>query len=136
METKETSSNPNRTVSLTNEFRAAKDGLREESSMVFDLLKKDDLSGIDIKRIKRVPESLVEELNAERLRVDHWRDKESTPDAVSLAIYDFLYSDQTGLPVDFYDVEEVERLSGEMYRHGFRTYHRIPSPIYSSSSAA
>ena len=90
------------------EQRAIREGLDEESLAVFDLLKKPDLSPAEIKRIKAVAVSLLETLKAEKLRVDHWQDKEATRDAVRLAIKDFLWSDETGLPVDNYDEDEVQ----------------------------
>ncbi len=118
------------------ENRAAREGLDEESLAVFDLLKKPDLSKNDIKRIKAVAVNLLDRLKAEKLRVDHWRDKESTRDAVSQAIHDFLYSDKTGLPEDLYEEEEIVGLSNEVFRHVFRAYPKLPSPIYQPSSAA
>ncbi len=42
--------------------------------------------------------SLLKILKAEKLRVDHWREKEATRDAVPLTIRDFLWSEETGLP--------------------------------------
>jgi len=82
------------------ESRAMREVLDEETLAIFDLLKKRDLSPSDVKRIKAVSVELLERLKAEKLRVDHWRDKESTRDAVRIAIRDFLWSDETGLPVD------------------------------------
>ena len=70
--------------------RAMREGLDEESLAIFELLKKQDLSSSDIKRIKAVVVGLLERLKAEKLRVDHWRDKESTRNAVRIAIKDFL----------------------------------------------
>ncbi|MDF1591565.1 MAG: type I restriction endonuclease subunit R [Desulfobacterales bacterium] len=72
------------------ERRAMREGLDEESLAIFDLLKKPDLTSSDIRRIKAVAVGLLERLKAEKLRVDHWRDKESTRDAVRIAIRDFL----------------------------------------------
>ncbi len=46
-------------------------------------------------------------LKAEKLKIDHWRDKETTRDAVRITIRDFLWSDEMGLPVDSYSEEEV-----------------------------
>ena len=82
------------------ESRAVREGLDEESLAIFDLLKKPDLSGSEIRRIKQVAVELLRTLKAEKLRVDQWREKESTRDAVQVAIHDFLYSDETGLPAD------------------------------------
>ena len=84
------------------ESRAVREGLDEESLAIFDLLKKGELNVADIKRIKTVAVRLLETLKAEKLRVDQWRDKESTRDAVRVTIQNFLWSDKTGLPVDSY----------------------------------
>jgi type I restriction enzyme R subunit len=67
--------------------------------------------------------------------VDHWQDKEATRDAVRLAIKDFLWSDDTGLPVDNYDEAEVQTRADEVYRHVYRVYPTLPLPYYESSAA-
>jgi len=118
------------------EDRAVREGLDEESLAVFDLLKKPDLSPYEIKRIKAVAEELLETLKAEKLRVDHWRDKEATRDAVRQAIHDYLWSEDTGLPVAQYSDEDVQLRADDVYRHIFRAYPVVPSPIYGAQAAA
>ncbi len=110
--------------------RAVREGLDEESLAIFDLLKKQDLNSSDIKRIKAVAVRLLERLKAEKLRIDHWRDKESTRDAVKTTIRDFLYSDETGLPGDSYNVHEVDVKADEVFLHVLRAYPTVPSPYY------
>jgi len=100
------------------------------------LLKKGDLNATDIKRIKTVAVKLLETLKAEKLRVDQWRDKESTRDAVRVAIQNFLWSDKTGLPVDSYTEDDVKTRSDEVFRHVFWAYPTVPSPYYESAAAA
>jgi len=114
------------------ESRAVREGLDEESLAVFDLLKKPDLSPKEIKRIKAVSVELLENLKAEKLRVDHWRDKEATRDAVRIIIHDFLWNDSTGLPVDNYTEEDVASKAAEVYRHVYRVYPTLPSPFFES----
>ena len=116
--------------------RAAREGLDEESLAVFDLLQKPDLSAAEINRIKAVAGDLLATLKAGKLQVDHWSDKESTRDAVKGAIRDFLWSDQTGLPVDRYSTDEVTERAEEVYRHVLRVYPTVPSPYYALPSAA
>ncbi len=118
------------------ESRAVREGLDEESLAIFDLLRKDDLTATDIRRIKTVAIDLLETLKAEKLRVDQWREKEATRDAVRIAIHDFLYSDETGLPVDSYQEDEVEQRSDEVFRHVYRVYPSIPSPYYGQAAVA
>jgi len=112
------------------ESRAVREGLDEESLAVFDLLKKPDLSAGEIKRIKAVSVELLQTLKAEKLRIDHWQDKEATRDAVRLAIRDFLWSEATGLPVDQYSEDDVQIRADEVYRHVYQVYPTLPSPYY------
>ena len=114
--------------------RAVREGLDEESLAIFDLLKKSDLSPAEIKRIKKVSRSLLEELKAEVLRVDQWREKETTRNAVRMVIHDFLYSDKTGLPERTYTEDDVRTKTDEVFRHVFRVYPTIPSPIYAAAA--
>lgn len=52
-----------------------------------------------------------------------------------LAIKDFLLSDETGLPVDRYDEDEVVTRADEVYRHVYRVYLLNPSPYHESRSS-
>jgi type I restriction enzyme R subunit len=112
------------------ESRAMREGLDEESLAIFDLIKKAELSGNEITRIKKVSVELLTTLKKRKLRVDHWRDKESTRDAVRVEIQNFLYSDATGLPLDTYTEDEVNAKTEEVFRHVYRVYPTIPSPFY------
>ncbi len=116
------------------ESRAVRERLDEESLAIFDLLRKSDLKASEIKHIKAVAVHLLERLKEEKLKVDHWRDKESTRDAVRIAIRDFLWNDQTGLPVDTYTESDVDARSEDVFRHVYRAYPRVPSPYYGMTS--
>ena len=118
------------------DHRAIREGLDEESLAIFDLLRKPELTPAEIAKIKSVAVELLTTLKAEKLKVDHWRDKEATRDAVRLAIKDFLWSDDTGLPVDYYDEDEVVSRAEEVYRHVYRVYPEIPSPFYEAEAVA
>ncbi len=115
--------------------RAVREGLHEESLAIFDLLKKRDLTASDIKRIKEVSVGLLKTLKTEKLRVDQWRDKEATRDAVRVTIRDFLWSDKTGLPVALYSEDDVNIRAEDVFRHVFRAYPTVPSPYYESAAA-
>ena len=116
------------------ESRAVREGLDEESLAVFDLLRKPDLTSGDIKRIKAVAVELLETLKAEKPRIDHWRDKEATRDAVRLTIQDYLWSEQTGLPVT-YSEEDVRDKTEAVFVHVFRAYPTVPSPYYAGMAS-
>jgi type I restriction enzyme R subunit len=91
------------------------------------------LSTSAIKNIKKVAVELLEMLKAEKPKIDHWRDKEATRDAVRIAIRDFLWSDDTGLPVDSYTEDEVNFKSEDVFRHVYRVYPTMPSPYYAAA---
>ncbi len=114
--------------------RAMREGLDEETLAIFDLLKKPDLSPAEIRRIKGVAADLLATLKEERLRVDRWREKEATRDAVRMTIYDFLWSDSTGLPVDRYTEDDVQVRAEDVYRHVYRAYPTLPSPFYGDAA--
>ena len=116
--------------------RAMREGLDEESLAIFDLLKKPDLSAAEIKHIKEVAIGLLKKLKAEKLRIDQWRDKEATRNAVRVTIRDFLWSEKTGLPTDGYSEDEVTARSEEVFGHVLRAYPRVPSPYYEGAAAA
>ena len=116
------------------EHRAVREGLDEESLAIFDLLKKPELKSADIKRIKTVAAELLDRLKAEKLRIDHWRDKETTRDAVRVTIHDYLWSDDTGLPIDTYTENDVNDKAEDIFRHVYRAYPTLPSPFYPSAA--
>ena len=118
------------------EGRALREGLGEESLAVFDLLKKPDLGWPEIERIKRVAKDLLQTLKAEKLRVDQWSEKDATQSAVKVAIHDFLYSDETGLPATAYWVDDLATTSEAVFAHVYRAYPTVPSPCYDGTAAA
>ena len=116
------------------ESRAMREGLDEESLAIFDLLRKPDLKSSEIKKIKSVSVGLLARLKDEKLKVNQWRDKESTRDAVRLEIRNYLWSDDTGLPIDCYSELDVNIKSEDVYQHVFRVYPTVPSPYYESAT--
>jgi type I restriction enzyme, R subunit len=115
------------------ETRAMREGLDEESLALFDLLKKPDLTPAAVKKIKNVAVGLLATLKAEKLKIYQWRDREATRDAVHVAIHNFLYNEDTGLPADSYSDEEVTMKSEEVFVHMYRAYPTVPSPYYATA---
>lgn len=111
------------------ETRAVREDLDEESLAMFDILTKPNLSSAETKLVKKVSVDLLETLKAKKLKFDHWRDKESTRDAVFTTIWNFLWSDDTGLP-ETYSEEEIKVKTEDIFRHIHRAYPTIPSPYY------
>ena len=85
--------------------RAVREGLDEPTLALFDLLKKTELRPAEIKRIKTVAIELHAKLQAELARIRDWQKKEATRDRVKQMIFDFLYSDETGLPTVYSEAE-------------------------------
>tara|TARA_R100001244_G_scaffold128562_1_gene99509 strand:- start:4037 stop:7225 length:3189 start_codon:yes stop_codon:yes gene_type:complete len=113
------------------EHRAVREGLNAETLAIFDLIKKPTLVKKEIEQVKAVSKDLLATLKNEKLRIENWREKESTRDAVQIAIRDFLWDDRTGLPVELYDEHEVIAKAEDVYKHIFTAYPTLPSPIYS-----
>ena len=111
--------------------RAIREGLDEESLVLFDLLSKPSLQKKEISTIKQVAIALLTTLKAERLKVANWQQKESARDAVRQQIFDFLYDEKTGLPVEQYEEDEISDITERVFVHIYRAYPELPSPIYS-----
>jgi type I restriction enzyme R subunit len=116
------------------EARHIREGLDEEALAVFDLLKKPELDAAEIKRVKKIAVELLSTLKAQKLRIDHWRDKETTRDDVRISIHDFLYSETTGLPLSSYSEAEVGIKSESVFRHVYWAYPTLPSPYYAAEA--
>ena len=60
-----------------------------------------------------------------------------SPDSlpVRLAIRDFLWSDESGLPVETYTESDVQARAEEVFRHVCPVYPMVPSPYYASAVA-
>jgi type I restriction enzyme R subunit len=96
--------------------RAMREGLDPESLTLFDLLKKPELPKPDIDRIKKVAVSLLTTLEMRKNEIDDWKAKEATRDVMRQQIYDFLYSDDTGLPAS-YSPDEIMQKSEAIFDH-------------------
>ena len=98
------------------EKRHVKEGLdTEEQLAVFDMLIKSDLSKPEIKKIKSVAVSLLQTLEKQMRDVQDIFSKASTRDRFRQSIYDFLYDDRTGLPVDQYSEDDLARKTDQIF---------------------
>ncbi len=104
------------------EKRTVREGLDEEHLALFDLLLKPDVSKNDRERIKQVAQKLLDALKEEKLRIDHWRDKETTKATVKTFINNYLWDEQSGLPVDSYTPEDVQLKADLVYNHIYMQY--------------
>ncbi len=98
------------TAEMTEESkRYVKEGLENEEQLaVFDMLLKPDLPKADIKKIKKVAVELLKSLEKQMQDVQDIFQKSATRDGFRQSIYDHLYADGTGLPIDSYDKIEIQ----------------------------
>ncbi len=113
------------------EERTIKEGLSEETLALYDLIIKPNLAKKEINHLKKVATTLLATLKEEKLRVANWRETEARRDAVRQNIYDFLFDEKSGLPVESYRDDEVKKLSDSVFSHIYRAYPAVPSPYYS-----
>lgn len=112
--------------------RAVREGLDEENLAVFDVLvqKKDDLDTRARTRVKKVAQEMLDAVKAELAKLEHWKEKRQTQAQVKQLIYDYLYSDETGLPVDAYSDDEVKELAEVVYLHVYQQYETADDSVY------
>lgn len=115
------------------ENRAMREGMDEETLAVYDLLFKPELTPSEIERIKKVAKDLLEVLKDKLKNLYNWQDKEPTRDEVKVLIKNFLWDEATGLPVDFYTQNDVDKMAEAVFYHVYRAYPTVPSPYYSPS---
>lgn len=95
--------------------RAMREGLGEETLALFDLLLKPDLKKAECEQIKDVAKGLLERLRAEALAIEHWRERQDTRSAVRTDILNYLYDENTGLPVSSYSDKEVTERTEQVF---------------------
>lgn len=98
--------------------RAMREGLDEETLAIFDLLKKDSLTVKEIEEVKKVSNQTLENLKAEKLKVERWRESIQLRAQVKTTIYDTLL----WLPQEPYSEDEVNEKTNVIYQHIFTNY--------------
>ncbi|TDP63613.1 type I restriction endonuclease subunit R [Bradymonas sediminis] len=116
------------------EQRAMREDLDEENLAVFDVLikQKDDLDTRTRNRVKEIARDLLDLIKSKLGELDHWKEKRQTQAQVKSLIYDYLYSEETGLPIDAYTEEDVQSLAEVVYLHVYRQYESADENVYAS----
>lgn len=114
--------------------RAVRENLSEEHLAVFDLLcaSKNNLDTRTRNRIKQVAQSLIEAVKVQLKQLENWRDKESTRATIKTFIYDYLYSEDTGLPVDAYNDSDVDNLANVVFLHVYQQDESVNQHLYAA----
>ncbi|MDQ0257093.1 type I restriction enzyme R subunit [Evansella vedderi] len=115
------------------EKRGVKEGLDEEKLALYDLLiSEKKLTNKEREKIKEVGKELLEVLKAEKLNMSNWREKESTKADVKTFIYNYLYDENTGLPIEQYTPEDVEYKANVVFEHIFNQYSSSSDHVYTA----
>ena len=96
------------------ESRANKEGLKEESLAVYDILRKPNLATDEKNKVKNLAMSLFQNIQSVIQEMHDWTEKQSTRDTIKSKIRDFLWNDKTGLPAS-YSEEEIEQKTEEIF---------------------
>ena len=94
--------------------RHVREGLSEEELALFDLLKRDGLSGKDRERVKHASRDLLAAIQQRLGQLDRFWEKEQTKSTVETFILDKVYTD---LPTPPFSAEDKERVAANVYQH-------------------
>jgi type I restriction enzyme, R subunit len=112
------------------EQRALRENLKDQETLaIFDLLREGkELEGKDLKQVKKVASETLEKLKAEKLKIDHWREKREVTAQVKSEIYNQLL----WLPQEVYTDEEVSLKTVAVYQHIYSNYFGAGYSVYQS----
>ena len=110
----------------TEEKRYVREGLSEPDLALFDILcnYKAGIKPATRERLKQVAHSLLQTIQAQLQTLENWQEKGTTKSQVETLILNHLYSDETGLPVDDFEEDEVNELAKVIFLH---VYQHPPS---------
>ena len=90
----------------------------DEELTIFDLLVKDTLNKEEVKKVKKLAQSMLLKIKSRIHELDHWRDKEETQSIISVLIRDLLWQD---LPESYEDTA-IENYRQRIYEYIYQTY--------------
>lgn len=115
------------------EKRVVREQLQDQETLaIFDLLREGkELTGPDLKQVKKVASETLEKLKAEKLKIDHWREKREVTAQVKSEIYNQLL----WLPQEVYTDEEVSLKTVTIYQHIFSNYYGSGDSVYNKRAS-
>ena len=90
----------------------------DEELTMFDLLVKDSLSKEEVKKVKKLAQTMLSKIKARIHELDHWRDKEETRSIIRVLIRDMLWTD---LPESYSDAM-IAGYNQCIYEHVYNNY--------------
>ncbi|CAM3544824.1 hypothetical protein [Flavobacterium chungbukense] len=114
------------------EKRVVREQLADQETLaIFDLLREGkELYGDDLKQVKKVASETLDKLKAEKLKIDHWREKREVTAQVKSEIYNQLL----WLPQEVYTDEEVSLKTVTIYQHIYSNYYGAGKSVYIRSA--
>jgi type I restriction enzyme R subunit len=115
--------------------RAVELGLTEEQLALFDLLRKESLTGAEREKIKQESRDLLAELQRLIAPLEQWTEKEQTQAEVEVFILDHVYQ---ALPEPPYTADDKREVAELVYRHIWQqsASGHFVSPIGKGSNCA
>jgi len=115
------------------EKRMVREQLQDQETLaIFDLLREGkELTGPDLKQVKKVATETLEKLKAEKLKIDRWREKREVTAQVKSEIYNQLL----WLPQEVYTDEEVSLKTVTIYQHIFSNYYGSGDSVYNKRAS-
>ena len=90
----------------------------DEELTIFDLLVKDTLSKDEIKKVKKLAQTMLSKIKSRIHELDHWQDKEETRSIISVLIRDLLWQ---YMP-ESYDDKSLGDYRDRIYEYVYSTY--------------
>lgn len=90
----------------------------DEELTMFDLLVKDSLSKEEVKKVKKLAQTMLSKIKERIHELDNWRDKEETRSIISVMIRDLLWAQ---LP-ECYDDNAISDYRERIYEYVYSTY--------------
>ena len=114
--------------SLTEEEKdTRREGLTDEQKAIFDILRKQNLTESDKKRVKEIAIELLDDLKKEKLKVDQWAYKTATAAAVYNTVNKTLFE---LLPYPTYETDEVDLKTNLVFEHLKHQYYGGGMSVY------
>lgn len=114
--------------SMTEEEKDTKrEGLTDEQKAIFDILRKQNLTESDKKRVKEIAIELLDDLKKEKLKVEQWAYKSITAAAVFNTVNKTLFD---SLPFPTYETDEVDLKTNLVFEHLKHQYYGGGMSVY------
>lgn len=112
----------------TEEGRAVEEGLEDQETLaIFDLLRKDKvLDKKELKQVKKVAKETLDNLKAEKLKIERWKESRQIEASIKVVIADNLLY----LPEKSYSLNDIRIKSSDVYQHIHSNYYGGGKSVY------